>query len=499
MTYKDMFDQAFDSLGNSKMRMTDSEFSAAVRAKAKKNTVVVGNGMTLREIPVSREPHSQHKLRNVVFGIAGTAAVLTGAVFGLKWLNENGGLKEGGIDTDTSTGAGYSQNVTAEPEDTTSVMPAGSETSDDYVQPDIDSAEKKEYEAQLKVLNDTKEYYENEFEALESAKKEEALTITYLTQEKEKLTEELTRLQLLGEDTSAVEQDIKSVEEKIGQHEILLDSFSEEAEKIYDKLGVVKMQIAKIEAEMKGHIFYEFGDDEPEVTEETTVKTNILDGAETSDRLKTADLPVVRFDYDDLTLVVTGYEFDGSTMNLYYDVRFNEDSGIEKDRRMFSVPHIQFLVFSEGSSRASVLSEDDSSMSMVTTMTGSEPQDSVVIHFLPSDITGTVPNDILEKYTFTAMKNADKVVPALGKGSKIEGPASETQSFDSFAAAGEVYGRDLLDFGVGEPVYTAHFAGCDIIQAYKYNVDGIFGNELVSEAVAIRKIKAKSLNSSCRL
>ncbi len=130
MTYKDMFDQAFDSLGNSKMRMTDSEFSAAVRAKAKKNTVVVGNGMTLREIPVSREPHSQHKLRNAVFGIAGTAAVLTGAVFGLKFLNEHGGLKEGG-------GAASETGISA-PEATAIVATMVAPEGEEFIPPTMD-------------------------------------------------------------------------------------------------------------------------------------------------------------------------------------------------------------------------------------------------------------------------------------------------------------------------------------------------------------------------
>ena len=51
------------------------------------------------------EPKKSHKAISVVAGIAGTAAVLTGAVFGLNWLNEHGGLKEGGIGS--SNGVGY--------------------------------------------------------------------------------------------------------------------------------------------------------------------------------------------------------------------------------------------------------------------------------------------------------------------------------------------------------------------------------------------------------
>ncbi len=54
------------------------------------------------------EPKKSHKAISVVAGIAGAAAVLTGAVFGLNWLNEHGGLKERGSD---EIRAGYSQNI----------------------------------------------------------------------------------------------------------------------------------------------------------------------------------------------------------------------------------------------------------------------------------------------------------------------------------------------------------------------------------------------------
>ena len=59
-----------------------------------------------REIPVEYvKPQKEHKVFSVFAGIVGTAAVLTGAVFGLNWLNEHGGLHEGGIKTDNGAGA----------------------------------------------------------------------------------------------------------------------------------------------------------------------------------------------------------------------------------------------------------------------------------------------------------------------------------------------------------------------------------------------------------
>ncbi|MBQ9385165.1 MAG: hypothetical protein IJT87_13120 [Ruminiclostridium sp.] len=50
--------------------------------------------MKLTEItPVNTAPKKPHKALNAVLGIAGAAAVLTGAFFGLKFLNDHGGLK----------------------------------------------------------------------------------------------------------------------------------------------------------------------------------------------------------------------------------------------------------------------------------------------------------------------------------------------------------------------------------------------------------------------
>ncbi|MCR4780697.1 MAG: M23 family metallopeptidase [Ruminiclostridium sp.] len=94
MTYKNMFDKAFKALDNGKRRRSDSEFAAAVRKRARSGG--------------PREYRRPHRLLNAAGAVAGTAAVLTGAVFGLKFLNEHGGLREGGIDT----GAAYHSGST---------------------------------------------------------------------------------------------------------------------------------------------------------------------------------------------------------------------------------------------------------------------------------------------------------------------------------------------------------------------------------------------------
>ena len=135
------------------------------------------------------------------------------------------------------------------------------------------------YEAELKELNRLKDYYEHELEAYETAKEATAIEIAKFSQRKEALASELTRLQSLGEDTGTVEQELKGVEESIDKQKIMLETYSSECEQTYDKLGAVKLEIAKIEAEMKEYKFFEFGGDETEVTAETTVIMNIPDDA----------------------------------------------------------------------------------------------------------------------------------------------------------------------------------------------------------------------------
>ncbi|MBO6303059.1 MAG: hypothetical protein J6N15_11545 [Ruminiclostridium sp.] len=75
-----------------------------------KNDVDMRQG-NIREITVVHsEPKKSSRIFHAAVGIAGAAAVLSAAVFGLRYLAENGGLKEGGSD---ELRAGYSQNTAA--------------------------------------------------------------------------------------------------------------------------------------------------------------------------------------------------------------------------------------------------------------------------------------------------------------------------------------------------------------------------------------------------
>lgn len=66
----------------------------------------------------------------------------------------------------------------------------------------------------------------------------------------------------------------------------------------------------------------------------------------------------------------------------------------------------------------------------------------------------------------------------------IQVSSSVPAVFDDFAAAGEVYGHDFIDFGVNAKVRVSNVFGCEIIQASKYmenvqfNEDGTISSEV---------------------
>ncbi len=112
MNYNDFFRSAL-SAAYKKAPMTDDDTFMSIIKERAKNMKKDDNvrQMQFTEItPEYIEAKKSHKAISVVAGIAGTAAVLTGAVFGLNWLSEHGGLKEGGIES--SNGAGYHEDMT---------------------------------------------------------------------------------------------------------------------------------------------------------------------------------------------------------------------------------------------------------------------------------------------------------------------------------------------------------------------------------------------------
>lgn len=119
MDYKKAVSDTLNGMKGSFRPESDAEFGRKIRKRAK---IMSNNNDNVRHInfreitPEYVEPKKSHKALKVVAGVAGTAAVLAGGVFGLKFLNEHGGLK--GPDVQGSAGyhdVGTSETTTAVP------------------------------------------------------------------------------------------------------------------------------------------------------------------------------------------------------------------------------------------------------------------------------------------------------------------------------------------------------------------------------------------------
>ncbi|MBR1833366.1 MAG: PASTA domain-containing protein [Ruminiclostridium sp.] len=110
MDYKELYKRAFSTVRET-YPCSDHETALKNVMERAKNMKKDDNVRQVKftEIPVTyTEPKKSTKVLHAVAGVAGAAAVLTGAVFGLKFLNEHGGLREGGSD---EIRAGYNEDT----------------------------------------------------------------------------------------------------------------------------------------------------------------------------------------------------------------------------------------------------------------------------------------------------------------------------------------------------------------------------------------------------
>lgn len=117
MDHKELYKKAF-SVVRETYPCSDHETAfnnVKERAKNMKKEATADNSSHpgLIEItPVRAEPKKGIRIIQAVVGIAGAAAVLAGAVFGIRYLNEYGGLKEGGsYGPGAASGGAAAQNV----------------------------------------------------------------------------------------------------------------------------------------------------------------------------------------------------------------------------------------------------------------------------------------------------------------------------------------------------------------------------------------------------
>ncbi|MCR4779641.1 MAG: hypothetical protein K5876_00955 [Ruminiclostridium sp.] len=113
MEYKNAIEEALTGLRGSHKFCVNAEFAAAVKERAKSESINEER-KNVRNIKASGKPErKEHRIMKTAAWIAGAAAVIAGAFFGLKYLRDNNItlLKEGGVQPSASSSASDTASV----------------------------------------------------------------------------------------------------------------------------------------------------------------------------------------------------------------------------------------------------------------------------------------------------------------------------------------------------------------------------------------------------
>ena len=395
MDYKELCKKAFSSVRET-YPCSDHETAfenVKERAKNMKNREDNVRQVKFTEItPEYIKPRKSHKALNVFLGIAGTAAVLAGAVFGLKFLADNGGLK--GPDVQ---GAGAGSSAASETEHLYT-MPA--KEGEEFVAPTSNTVEPE-------TLPDISELYGKAVQFHDA-------------------TVWLNRAEYDGETFTARFSLLYTGDN--------YETYSPE----YVKLTVGTP------------IDY------------TTEKFSIEEVPE-------ADGYTHRCTYSVPVKLETGKSY---AMGIeYLNTGGKNTQPIEADRQHYKYVYKPMIEFWFGE---------------LPDITGLNIEDAKKIlenAHINYSITRSESNEVPENCVIRTLPQAGAQVDSSII-VNIQVSSSIPSAFDDFAAAGEVYGHDFIDFGVNAKVRVSNVFGCEIIQASKYmenvqfNEDGTIGGEV---------------------
>ncbi len=361
------------------------------------------------------EPKKSHKAISVVAGIAGTAAVLTGAVFGLNWLNEHGGLKEGGIES--NNGAGYhdtSETAGALQTDVPYTMPA--KEGEEFVAPDFDLPVPE-------TLPDIRFAYGNKLIFHDAE-----VTLSGINYDGNKL-EAFFDLLYTGDD--------------------------------YENYSPLYARVDINYTMTDGEIEYIQSDDYEE-----NFTCQLFENPEPdSSFIVVYTVPIKLEPNKDYAVSIAYFNPDHNGQNG------SSTQGIEADRLRYKYVYKP--------SQKSGLNE----LPDITGLNIEDAKEILENAHINYSISRHASDEVPENCVIRTLPQAgaeinSSVIVSISVSSSV--PAV----FDDFAAAGKVYGLDLLDFGVGVKVHAAQVFGCEIIQASKYmenvqfNEDGTIGGEV---------------------
>ena len=350
------------------------------------------------------EPKKSHKAISVVAGIAGTAAVLTGAVFGLNWLSEHGGLKEGGIESSNS--AGYhdtSETAGAMQTDVPCTMPA--KEGEEFIAPTSNTVEPE-------TLPDISELYGKAVQFHDA-------------------TVWLNRAEYDGETFTARFSLLYTGDN--------YETYSPE----YVKLTV--------------------GTPIDYTTEEFSIEE--VPEADSCTHRCTYSVPVKLESGKSYAMGIAYLNTDGKTTQP-----------IEADKQHYKYVYKPMREFWE--------------LPNLTGMNIDDAAGTLQELGINYSITRSESNEVPENCVIRTVPEAGAAVEKKSTIVAVYVSSDMPSSFETFAEAGEAYGYDLLDFGVGARIYTTSLYGCDIIQSSK-NVDNYSESGTVTTTIGTQDSKSE--------
>ena len=350
------------------------------------------------------EPKKSHKAISVVAGIAGTAAVLTGAVFGLNWLSEHGGLKEGGIES--SNGVGYhdtSEASSAVQTDVPCTIPV--KAGEEFIAPTSNTVEPE-------TLPDISELYGKAVQFHDA-------------------TVWLNSAEYDGETFTA-------------RFSLL---YTGDNYKTYSP-EYVKLTVGT-------PIDY------------TTEKFSIEEVPE-------ADSYTHRCTYSVPVKLESGKSYAMGIAYLNTDGKTTQP--IEADKQHYKYVYKPMREFWE--------------LPNLTGMNIDDAAGTLQKLGINYSITRSESNEVPENCVIRTVPEAGAAVEKKSTIVAVYVSSDMPSSFETFAEAGEAYGYDLLDFGIGARIYTTSLYGCDIIQSSKY-VDNYSESGTVTTTIGTQDSKSE--------
>ena len=413
MDYKELCKKAFSSVRET-YPCSDHETAfenVKERAKNMKNSEDNVRQVKFTEItPEYIKPRKLHKALNVFLGIAGTAAVLAGAVFGLKFLADNGGLK--GPDVQ---GAGAGSSDASETE-LLYTMPA--KEGEEFVAPDFDLPVPE-------TLPDIRNAYGNKLIFHDAE-----VTLSGINYDGNKL-EAFFDLLYTGDD--------------------------------YENYSPLYARVDINYTMTDGEIEYIQSDDYEE-----NFTCQLFENPEPdSSFIVVYTVPIKLEPNKDYAVSIAYFNPDHNGQNG------SSTQGIEADRLRYKYVYKP--------SQKSGLNE----LPDITGLNIEDAKEILENAHINYSISRHASDEVPENCVIRTLPQAgaeinSSVIVSISVSSSV--PAV----FDDFAAAGEVYGHDFIDFGVDAKVRVSNVFGCEIIQASKYmenvqfNEDGTIGGEVTT-------------------